>query len=92
MPKKIANTGDFLSRIEENIQNGWSYPNRVVRHVVHGGKWSHYISWYLCRDNKLEFLCGGWSNTTACTEHPDLEKFKLQYGVSYLQTFVKERK
>jgi len=89
--RNVANTGDFISRIRENIENGWVYPNRVIRHVHAGGKWPHYIIWYLVKDNQVEMLCGGWSNTRAYTDHPKLDEYRRQYGTSYLQSFVKER-
>jgi len=57
--RKVANSGNFIHRIRENISNGWDYPNAIISvsqsHARH--KFVSRIEYYfLCKDNKITFL------------------------------------
>jgi hypothetical protein len=44
--RKVANTGDYFSRIIQNVNNGYDYPEAIVVHNVNGGKWGNLRIYY----------------------------------------------
>lgn len=96
--KKVANTGDFFSRIEENVKNGWKYPKRLVVSASSGGRWGNIYHYYLFNGKKFDFIATipTWGSSKEGTKYSlsfhRVEKIRKKYGESSLQGFVTERK
>jgi len=95
--RKVASEGNFFSRVEENVKNGWVYPKNVIVKTTHNGGISGNIDcWYKFDGESFSSGCEvipDWAGKNG--KYTDSIKVVNSYPLEKrfsIQSFIKMRK